>query len=385
MSASAADEGATVENNQPRGPAWVDVDLAALRHNVRRMLSVGPLGTKLLAVVKADAYGHGAVPVSRAALEAGAWGLAVARMREGVTLREAGITAPVLVLGYTPIRELSIALAHDLAITVSGMQTALALSALGTATGRDARLHLKVDTGMHRYGIEPEGAVEFAARLAALPGVRLEGVYTHYATADEKDSPVYAQQAARFEEVVRALGLRGLRPPLVHAANSAVAISSREPHWDAFRAGIALYGVQPSHGRALSLRPVMSLKAEVGQVLDVQEGEGVSYGQRYRAATRMAVAVVTCGYADGYMRSLGGTGEVLLGGRRCRVLGSVCMDSLVVGLPGDLDIAVGAEAVLLGTQGAEQVSAEELSGRAGTIAYELLCAMGRRPDRRFNG
>ncbi len=370
---------------QPCGPAWVDVDLVAVRHNVRVLLAIAPSGSKLMAVVKADAYGHGAVPVSRAALEAGAWGLAVARVREGVALRDAGITAPILVQSYTPIRELATALEHDLAITVSGLQTALALSSLGIATGRDARLHLKVDTGMHRYGVLPEEAVAFAARLAALPGVCLEGVYTHYATADEDDSALYAQQAVRFADSVHALELRGLRPPLVHAANSAAAISGREPPWDAVRAGIALYGVQPSEWSTLDLHPVMSLKAEVGRVLDVQEGEGVSYGQHYRAATRMAAAVITCGYADGYMRSLGGTGEVLLAGRRCRVLGHVCMDSLVVGLPGDLELVVGAEAVLLGSQGAERVSAEELSQRAGTIAYELLCAMGRRPDRRYSG
>jgi alanine racemase len=363
----------------------VDVDLDAIRHNVRVLISAAPSSSKLMAVVKADAYGHGAVPVARAVLEAGAWGLAVARVREGVALREAGITAPILVQSYTPIRELSTAVEHDLAITVSGLQTALALSSLGTATGRDARLHLKVDTGMHRYGVMPEEAVTFAARLAALPGVCLEGVYTHYATADEDDSAMYAQQVARFADVIHALELRGLRPALVHAANSAAAISGREPPWDAVRAGIALYGVRPSDGSTLDLHPVMSLKAEVGRVLDVQDGEGVSYGQHYRATTKMVAAVITCGYADGYMRSLGGTGEVLLAGRRCRVLGHVCMDSLIVGLPGDLEIAVGAEAVLLGSQGSERVSAEELAQRAGTIAYELFCLMGRRPDRRYSG
>ncbi len=289
----------------------------------------------------------------------------------------------MLVLGYTPVRELADAVANDLAITVSDLQTAQALSALALAAGRKGRVHVKVDTGMHRFGIMPEDVVEVAASVAALPGVWVEGVYTHYATADEEDSSVYAQQRARFAEVVHALELRGLRPPLVHAANSAAAISGREPQWDAVRSGIALYGVQPSQGRVLSLRPAMSLTADVGRVLDVQTGEGVSYGQHYRAATTIAAAVVPCGYADGYMRSLGGTGEVLLGGRRCRVLGAVCMDSLVVGLPGDLEVAVGAEAVLLGSQGTERVSAEELSERAGTIAYELLCAMGRRPDRRY--
>ncbi|MDQ3327369.1 MAG: alanine racemase, partial [Chloroflexota bacterium] len=359
MSASLLGADAPEVEDQPRGPAWVDVDLAAIRHNVRTMLTAGPPGAKLLAVVKADAYGHGATQVSRAALDAGAFGLAVARVREGVALRDADITAPVLVLGYTSVRELADVLANDLAITISDMQTAQALSALAMAAGRKGRVHVKVDTGMHRFGIMPEDAVEVAARVATLPGVWLEGIYTHYATADEEDSPVYAQQGARFAEVVHALELRGLRPSLVHAANSAAAMSGREPPWDAVRAGIALYGVQPTQARMLSLLPAMSLKAEVGRVLDVHEGEGVSYGQHYRAATTIAAAVVPCGYADGYMRSLGGTGEVLLGGRRCRVLGAVCMDSLVVGLPGDLEIAVGAEAVLLGSQGAERVSAEE--------------------------
>ena len=366
---------------RPTAPCWTQVDLHALRHNVRALRSLAPPENKLIAVVKADAYGHGAAPVSRAALEAGAWGLGVARVGEGLELRRAGIRAPVLVFGYTPEEELPVALANDLAVTVSGWRCALALSSLGTGTGRTARVHLKVDTGMRRFGVEAASVARFAEALRELPGVYLEGLYTHFATADEPESAAYAEQLRAFDSLVRALRERGLLPPLVHAANSAAAAGPAPPLYDAQRPGIGLYGIQPSGASKLDLRPAMSVKARVGRVLDVHRCDGVSYGHDYLAVTDHRAAVVTCGYADGYMRSLGGVGELLIGGRRCRVLGRVTMDSVIVGLPEGLGATEGEEAVLLGAQGAEFVGAEELAARAGTIAYELLCGFGRRPER----
>ncbi|MDP9379272.1 MAG: alanine racemase [Chloroflexota bacterium] len=367
-------------------PCWSELDLGALGHNVRVLSSLSPPGTKLMAVVKADAYGHGAAHVSYAALAAGAWGLAVARVQEGVELRLTGIRAPILVLGYAAEPELPQAVAHDLAVTVSSWQAALGLAALGDCTGRVARLHLKVDTGMRRYGVMPEDAPRFVEALRGLSGARLEGVYTHFATADEPGSLAYHKQAREFDDLIRRLQDAGARPPLVHAANSAAAVGPLNTSYDLLRAGIALYGVQPSNAVRLDLQPVMSLKARVGRVLDVHAGDGVSYGHDYLAETDGRAAVVTCGYADGYMRSLGnGKGEVLIGGRRCPVLGRVCMDSLVVGLPDGLEVAEGSEVVLLGPQADARVSAEELAERAGTIAYELLCGMGRRSERLYVG
>lgn len=366
-------------------PTWVEVDLCAVRHNVQVLKHLSPKRTKLIAVIKADAYGHGAVPVAFEAMRAGAWGLAVARVQEGVRLRLAGVEAPILVLGYAAEPELPLALNHELDVTVSGWRTALALSSLAVTAGRVARLHLKVDTGMHRYGVPVEEARHFAEVVRTLPGVTLEGLYTHFATADERDSTAFQQQVHLFDDLVRDLAARGIRPLMVHAANSAATARGIDcPSYDAVRTGIALYGVQPSNAVKLDLQPVMSLKARVGRVLDVHEGDGVSYGHDYLAETKIRAAVVTCGYADGYMRSLGGKGEVLISGHRCQVLGRVCMDSVVVHLPDGVETAEGCEVVLLGRQGRERVSAEELSDRAGTIAYELLCGMGQRAERVYS-
>jgi alanine racemase len=354
------------------------VSLGAVRHNVRALLGRCPPGVRLFAVVKANAYGHGAVPVSEAALEAGAWGLAVARVEEGLELRRAGLSAPVLVQGHATEGELPEALANDLTVSISGWQTALALSSLALETGRVALTHLKVDTGMRRYGVELADAPRFVEALSGLPGVRLEGLYTHFATADEPHSPVYAGQLRQFRELVGGLEAAGLRPPIVHAANSAAVARDPESTFDAVRTGIALYGVEPAPDVRLDVTPAMSVKAVVARVLDVGSGDGVSYGHTYLARSSHRAAVVAAGYADGYIRSLSNRGEALIRGRRRRVLGRVCMDSLVVDLGDDREVASGDEAVLLGSQGEERVTVEELGERAGTIAYEVLCGLDRR-------
>lgn len=370
----------------PTGPTWLEIDLGAIRHNLRTTLSSCPPGTKAIAVIKADAYGHGAGQVAGAALEAGAWGLAVARVGEGLELRQLGFTQPILVLGYATEGELPAALANDLILTISGWQTALALSALGVATGRVARVHLKVDTGMRRFGVEVASAPRFLEALAALPFIELHGLYTHFATADEPGSAAFTSQIRLFEELVAGLkSSPGRKPLIVHAANSAAAARDAGCCYDAVRVGIALYGVQPSNDSNLELAPAMSVKARIGRVLDVHAGEGVSYGHEYVARKSHKAAVVACGYADGYLRALSDVADVLIGGRRCRVLGRVCMDSVVVGLPVDLDVTTGDQAVLLGTQGEEQVTAAELAERAGTIPYEILCGMGRRSVRLYVG
>ncbi len=369
----------------PDEPTWLEIDLAALRHNVSLLLSNCSPETKLIAVVKADAYGHGAVAVASAALSAGAWALAVARVREGMQLRAAGIRAPILVLGHATDQDLALALEADLAVTICGWRSALVLSALADSMGIRARVHLKVDTGMHRYGVVTEDAPRFAFTLRGLPGIMLEGVYTHYATADEPEGEAYLRQATRFLELVNELERQGLRPPLVHAANSAAALSGSEDCYDAIRPGLALYGAQPLIGRTAPLKPAMTVKARVARVLDVPRGEAVSYGETWVAPRQTRAAVVACGYADGYSRLLSNRGDVLIGGHRCRVLGRVCMDALVAGLPQGCEASVGDEAVLLGAQDAERVTAEELAERSGLSSYEVLCGMGRRSVRVYSG
>lgn len=366
------------------GPTWAEVDLDAIRSNLRAITSACAGTPRSIAVIKADAYGHGAEQVARAVLEAGAWGLGVARVQEGVELRRLGITEPILVLSYSTDEELPAALSSDLTISVSGWQTALMLSALGSATGRTAKLHLEVDTGMRRFGVEAGDAGRFVAALGGLPSVRLEGLYTHFATADVPTSLAFRSQLRLFRRIVAELEGTGRRPRMVHAANSAAALCP-ESRFDAVRVGIALYGVQPVKGRHLDLKPAMSVKASVGRVLDVHAGDGVSYGHTYVAPALHRAAVVTCGYADGYTRSLSDKGEVLIQGERCRVLGRVCMDSLIVGLRDGLRVSVGDEAVLLGSQGAATVTAEELAGLADTIPYEILCGLGRRGERVYTG
>ena len=364
-------------------PTWTEVDLAAIRHNLR--LIAAAARTRVLAVVKADAYGHGVERVARAALEAGAWGLGIARVREGVQLRALGIHAPVLVFGYAAGDDLESAVANDLALSVWDAETARELSAIAGRLGRRARVHLKVDTGMRRYGVEPRDAVRYARLLSDLPSVEIEGAYTHLATADEPAGSALAKQSAAFRDVVGALGDAGLRPPLMHAANSAAALSAPHLAYDAVRPGLALYGAQPVPGRSYDLRPAMSLRARVSRMLDVPRGDGVSYGLTWRAAATTRAAVVACGYADGYSRLLSNRGDVLIGGRRCRVLGRVCMDAVVVGLPEGLEARVGDEAVLVGRQGPECVGAEELADRSGLSAYEVLCGLGSRAERLYVG
>ncbi len=368
---------------KPLGPTWLEVDLSAIRHNLSTVSERCGPGVRVIAVVKADGYGHGAEKVSRAAVEAGAWGAAVARVEEGVALRESGFERPVLVLGYATEEELRLALEHDLTMGIGGWQSMLMFAALASAAGRRARVHVKVDTGMRRFGVDVSEAAQFVEATLSLESLELEGVFTHFATADEPEGATFKTQLARFRKLVEALEARGQRPPIVHAANSAAAIACPESHFDAVRVGIAMYGARPMEGVELGLEPAMRVLATVGRVLDVRSGEGVSYGHDYIAERDHRAAVVTIGYADGYVRSLGGRGELLLHGRRCRVIGRVCMDSVVVRLPDDLTVAVGDEAVVLGRSGDDEVTADELAQRAGTISYEILCGMGRRSARLY--
>lgn len=367
----------------PPAPTWLEIDLTAVRHNVKLLLSLVPSRTKLIAVVKADAYGHGAVEVARAAVEAGASALAVARVAEGLHLRRAGMREPVIVLGPFVPAELTAAIQAGLELTVSGPGALAALSSASLAAGATAAFHLKVDTGMHRYGVPPADAGKVLRLAEELPCVRAAGIYTHFATADDPEHPGFENQLRSFRRCMLDIERAGLRPPLAHAANSAAAV--RGAPFDAVRPGIALYGVQPLAGKRVDIKAVMSVKAVVSHALDVSEGEGVSYGHVYVAPTAQRALVVPCGYADGYTRSLGGRAEVLIGGERCAVLGRVTMDSIVVAAPRRHPVRLGEEVVLMGTQDEHTVTAEELGQLAGTIPYEILTGMGRRSPRLFLG
>jgi len=368
----------------PGRPAWADVDLDAVGHNVALVgRAVAPAA--VWSVVKADGYGHGAEPVSRAALAAGAAGLAVALVEEAVALRRAGIDAPLLVLSEGPAHQYGDVVRWNLrpvVYTPAGID-ALAAAAR-TRRGRRVPVHLKIDTGMHRVGARPDDAVTLAERIAGAPGLELEGVMTHLAVADEPDDPYTGQQLDAFDAVLGRLRAVGMDPPLVHAANSAGALAHPRAHYSFVRAGIATYGIAPGPGvrsYGSELQPALTLRARVSFVKRVEAGARISYGLRHQFDHDATVATVPLGYADGVPRRLSSTGgEVLIGGRRRPITGVVTMDQLMVDC-GDDGVAAGDEVVLLGAQGDERVTADEWAERLGTIAYEITCGIGARVPR----
>jgi alanine racemase len=364
--------------------AWAEVDLAAVRHNVRWLRSLAA-PAELWAVVKANGYGHGAVPVSRVALEAGASGLCVALVEEGVELRRAGIDAPVLVLSEPPAELMPAVASHDLRPI---LYTGGGIKAAGRAAqcaGCRMAVHLKIDTGMHRVGAHPDEAVGLAKQVAAHPSLTLEGVATHLAKADEPDDPATALQLARFDEVLAELARHGFHPPLVHAANSAGAIAHPRARRSLVRTGISVYGLAPSPGMAgatSELRPALSLKTRVSHLKWVAAGDRVSYGWRHEFERPTIVATLPLGYADGVPRRLFDVGgDVLLGARRRPIVGVVTMDQLMIDCGDDAVVRVGDEAVLLGRQSEEQICADEWAAKLGTINYEIVCGISARVPR----
>jgi len=370
------------------------VDLDAIAHNVRVVRSaVDPC--EVWAVVKADAYGHGAVPVARAALAAGAAGLCVALVQEGVQLRLAGIEAPILILTEQPVEYLAEVVANDLTPTLASVRS---VEAMAAAVGARSfvPVQLKVDTGMHRAGVAPADAVELADAIACHPQLHLQGVFTHLAKADDPTAAENDLQLRRFGDVLDALGRAGHRPSVVHAANSAGALALPASWFDMVRLGIAMYGIEPGPAVAdlcPELRPALSLHARVSRVHQVPAGDGVSYGLRHVFDRESTVATVPIGYADGVPRRLFATGgQVLIHGRRFPIVGVVTMDQLMVDcseisgeMSGEVDVQVGDEVVLIGTQsgplGTDSIRAEEWAERLGTIGYEIVCGISSRIER----
>jgi alanine racemase len=364
----------------PYRPTRVVVDLGAIRHNVA---TLRPPGAELMAVVKANAYGHGDIAVARAALEAGATWLGVALVEEGLSLRQAGIEAPILLFSELPEGSEAVALAWRLTPTVYTDAGLMRLAA--AAPGPGIAVHVKVDTGMHRVGVwPPEDAVAFMGKVADL-GLDLEGLWTHLAMSED-DLEVTKAQVDRFAAVVAAAREAGRAPRYVHASNSGGAIRHPEACFDLIRPGIAIYGIGPAPGVGdeLGLRPAMSWRSAVTMRKRLLAGERLSYGQRYELTSDAWIATVPVGYADGYPRAASSRADVLIRGRRCRVAGSVTMDQLVVDC-GDVEVVTGDEVVLLGTQGDDHIGAWELAGHADTIAYEIVARIGERVPREYVG
>jgi alanine racemase len=356
---------------------WAEVDLDAIAHNARGLKERAGEETELMAVVKANAYGHGAVPVARTALENGASRLAVNRAIEGVELRQAGLTAPILILGYSLPSEAEAIVRWDLTPTVTTVEGALALSAMSDRQGKVTLIHVKVDTGMGRFGLLPDEVVAFVRRISQLPGLKLEGLFTHFAVADLVDKAYTRRQFDLYVWVVKQLEEAGFTIPLKHVANSATNLDLPEMHLDMVRCGIALYGLRPSDEvePAIPLKPAMALKSRVARVRTLPPGSSISYGCTYTTTRPTPVALVPVGYGDGYHRILSNKGSVLIGGKRAPIVGRVCMDQFVVDVTGIEGVRQDDEVVVFGRQGEEEISVEEVAALAGTINYEVVTSI----------
>jgi alanine racemase len=365
-----------------RYATWVEVDLEAIADNISYFASLSDAA--VMAVVKADGYGHGASQVAGAALRAGASWLAVARAEEALELRAEGLEAPILILGLTPPGYVSELIRAEVSMTVWSSAQVRAMSETASQMGRKARLHLKVDTGMSRLGVQLGDALERAREMASVEGVEFEGLFSHYARADESDQEATGQQRAAFTSLLRALEREALRPKWVHVANSAAGLAGLEHHFDLMRIGIAMYGLHPSRERPLpgSMRPSLTWKTQLAQVKTLGVGRGVSYGHAYVTRSRERIGTLPVGYADGFRRVEGN--EVLVDGKRAPVVGRVCMDQCMVSLEAAPGARVGDPVVLIGVQGEDCISAEEVAQRWGTINYEVVCGIGSRVPRLYD-
>ena len=369
-----------------RERAWVEIDLRALGHNVQQIKALLKPETDLLAVVKADAYGHGAGAIARTALQSGASWLGVATIPEGIELRELGIQAPILVLGATNTVEQVEAIAHwNLQPTLCTPKQALIFS--DTVSRMNLRqplpVHLKLDTGMSRLGSPWQQAAEFAQLVQRLPHLTIASVYSHFATADSLDQTVMRLQQARFQGAIAQIQKAGMAPPKLHIANSAATLTDPALHYNMVRVGLALYGLHPAPHLVptVNLKPVMQVKARVTQVKTIQAGTGVSYGHRFIAEREMAIATVAIGYADGVPRNLSNQMQAIVRGQRVPQVGAITMDQLMLDVSKVPDLQEGEVVTLLGQDGDERMTADDWAATLGTISWEILCGFKHRLPR----
>ena len=366
-------------------PAWAEIDLAAVASNIEQLRKVTVPKARMMAVVKANAYGHGAVAVSKTVLAHGAEYLGVAILDEGRELRAEGISAPILLLGFTPYEQASRAIELDLIQTVYNFEGAEAISRAAVKTGKRGKIHVKVDTGMGRLGFPSEiRTPQEILHIAGLPAIEIEGIFTHFAVADIRDKAFTHGQYERFMEIDGRLRKLGLQIPIRHAANSAALIDLPETQLDMVRAGVSLYGLYPSDEvlkEKIVLKPALTLKARVAYIKNVPAGTSISYGRTHITDRETTVATIPVGYADGYTRLLSNKSEVIIHGRRVPVIGTICMDQFMVDVTSISGVVIGDEVTLIGRQGEEQITADELAGLVGTINYEIVCMISDRIPR----
>jgi alanine racemase len=328
-------------------------------------------------VVKANAYGHGSIPISRAALLAGATRLAVHRATEGVELRSAKIEAPILIMGYTPPSAAETIARWKLTPSLMTLEFAQALSSYARMIGVNIPVHIKVDTGMSRYGLMPGEVIDFIRAIKNLPAIKIEGIFTHLATADSIDQKNITNQLTVFNDVLSSIHAAGYEIPLIHAANSAAVMKLPEAHYNAVRPGICLYGMDPSKEWKpnIDIHPVLCLKSIVSRIRELPQGAGVSYGRTFVTQRPTRVALIPIGYGDGYHRLLSNNGWILVNGCKTPILGRVCMDQIVVDITNVSDVKQDDEVVIIGRQGPEQIRAEDVAEWAGTINYEITTTL----------
>ncbi|MBI4553848.1 MAG: alanine racemase [Candidatus Latescibacteria bacterium] len=366
-------------------PTHLEIDLDAIAANLRGVQArVGP-GVKVLAAVKADGYGHGIVEAAKVAVEVGTEMVGVAVVEEGVRLRNAGIDLPVLVLGVSLPEQAATIVQYRLTQTVCTIDLAAALADRAAAAGQAVPVHVKVDTGMGRLGLPVEDVVPFIRQLAAYRSLAVEGVFTHFSTADDADKRFTVEQTHRFRQLLVDLDRQGLRPAIAHAANSGAILDLPESYFDMVRPGLIVYGYYPVGGvsRSLPLQPAMTWKTRIVYLKRVPAGTGLSYGRTYVTPQDTVIATLPVGYEDGYSRALSNRGVVLVRGQRAPVVGRVCMDQCLIDVGHIPGVSIGDEVVLVGRQGTDEVSIYELARRLGTIPNEAVCLIGTRVPRLF--
>ncbi|MCK9518326.1 MAG: alanine racemase [Dehalococcoidia bacterium] len=378
--AASASAAATLESATAALNAWLEVDLGRLDQNLAALRAALDPGVDVIAVVKANAYGAGVAGIAPALERAGVDRFATVWVPEAVALRRLGVRKPILVLGHAFPAEAVAAITHDITLTVHSLDLGRALSEAATARGRVANVHIHIDSGLHRDGVSLGEGVALAEALRQLPGIRVEGLSTHMANADEPDDSFSTTQGDVFAEAAKRLPW----VPYRHTANSATALRRQELRYEGVRIGLAMHGIVPPNTPGPGVQPILSLKARVARVVDVAVGEGVSYGLTWRATRQSRVALVPVGYADGWPRHLSNAGEVLIGGRRCPMVGRVCMDQFLADVTDVPGVREGDEIVLLGEQGDERISADQVAEHAGTISWDILASLQARLPRIFH-
>lgn len=363
--------------------SFAEISLSNYAYNFSQIRKLVGAIVKIMAVVKANAYGHGAVPIAKKALDLGAGYLGVVCLYEARELREANINAPILILNYTDPKTVGEALKLKLTLTVMDKVVLKTIDKEAKKLGRKAKIHLKVDTGMHRGGALPEEALKLVKSAEKYKNVYLEGIFTHFATSDEKDLSFAEEQLEVFNKLLKSLREKNITPPLIHAANSAATLRLPSAYFDMVRPGVIMYGLPPSHDFKLPFtpRPVMSLKAIIAQIKRLKIGETVGYGRIWKAKRETLMALLPIGYADGYSRALGNCWHVLINGKKAPVIGRISMDQIVTDITDIPKVKVGNEAVIMGKQGKEEITATDIARQTGTINYEVVAKIASRVSR----